>query len=139
MKKAILKSLLFISIFSSSAFAEIVNLPSSSIDIDSGSFWIRNWTMNDQKDKANLKTITGYESSLLLTFSGADYTYLNQQAATQFKSLGNNVYEWTFEDNKVLYKRVYDLHDHIANISIASFRIKITNWVSIWVAFTDFF
>jgi YidC/Oxa1 family membrane protein insertase len=106
--------------FLSSTFvsAETISLPSSTMDIDSGSFWLRKWSMNDQKDKASLETITGYEQALLLTFSGADYTYLNQQAATQFKSLGNNVFEWSYEDNKVLYKRVYDIHDHVADISV---------------------
>ncbi len=118
MKKIILRATLLFSFFNPASFAEIVNLPSSSLNVDSGSFWIRNWAMNDQKENVDLKTITGYESSLLLTFSGADYAYLNQQAATQFKSLGNNVFEWSFEDSKVLYKRVYDIHDHVADISV---------------------
>src|ERR1035437_2775264 len=104
MKNIILSLALMIGLFSSASFAETVSLPSSSVDVDAGSFWFRQWAMNDQKDKVDLKTVTGFESALLLTFSGADYAYLNQQQATQFKSLGNNVYEWSFEDNKVLYK-----------------------------------
>lgn len=119
MKKSMIKIALVLSLLSiNSTFAETVSLPSSTMEVDSGAFWFRKWSMNDQKDKADLKTITGYESSLLLTFSGADYTYLNQQPASQFKSLGNNVFEWSYEDKKILYKRVYDIHDHVADVSV---------------------
>jgi YidC/Oxa1 family membrane protein insertase len=118
MKKIILNSSLLILLLSSVGFAETVSLPSSTLEVDGGSFWFKKWSMNEQKEKIDLKTITGYESSLLLTFSGADYAYLNQQQASQFKSLGNNVFEWTYEDNKVLYKRVYDIHDHAADVSV---------------------
>jgi len=118
MKNILLSLVLVIGLFSTTTFAETVNLASSSMDVDSGSFWFRKWALSDQKDKVDLKTVTGFESALLLTFSGADYAYLNQQPSTQFKALGNNVYEWTFEDNKVLYKRVYDIRDHVADVSV---------------------
>ena len=118
MKKIILSLLFSAGLLSSVSFADTISLPTSSLDVDSGSFWFRKWAMNDQKDKVDLKTVTGFESGLLLTFSGADYAYLNQQPATQFKSLGNNVYEWSYEDAKVLYKRVYDIHDHVADVSV---------------------
>ena len=99
------------------SFADSVALPHSSVDIDSGSFWFRKWTMSEPKE-IDLKTITGYDSGLLMTFSGADFTYLNQQSATQFKALGNNTFEWTFSDDKVEYKRVYEVKDHEANVSV---------------------
>ena len=110
--------MLVFSLFSPASFAETVNLPHSTVDVDSGSFWFRKWTMTDQNEAVDLKTITGFESGLLLTFSGADYAYLNQQTATSFKALGNNVFEWSYSDNKVEYKRVYNLKDHEAEVSV---------------------
>ena len=109
---------LVLGLFASTSFGETVSLPHSAVEIDSGAFWIKNWSMSDQKDAIDLESVTGFKQNLLLTFSGADYGYLNQQVATSFKALGNNVFEWTYSDSKVEYKRVYDLKDHEANISV---------------------
>ena len=91
----------------------------SSAEINPGPYWFHRWTMNDQKQRVDLKSVTGYDQGLLLTFSGADYSYLNLKDATEFKSLGNDVYEWTYNDSKVEYKRVYSIHDRIADVSIS--------------------
>ncbi len=118
MNKLIWTLLLVTSFSPNFSSAETVNLSTTTVAVDSNPYWFTKWSMNDQKEKIDLKTITGYDQGLLLTFSGADYAYLNQQVATQFKSLGNNVFEWTYEDNKVQYKRVYDVHDHTADVSV---------------------
>jgi len=118
MKKINLCLTLALILFATASFAETVNLVNSSVEVDSGAFWFKKWSMNDQKEPIDLEAVTGFKQNLLMTFSGADYGYLNQQAATSFKALGNNVFEWTYSDNKVEYKRVYDLKDHEANISV---------------------
>ncbi len=81
-------------------------LPHSELKIDSGPFWIREWSLNEPKG-VTLKTVTSFDSDLLMTFSGADFAYLNQKAATDFKASSEDHYEWKYSDDKVDYTRIY--------------------------------
>jgi YidC/Oxa1 family membrane protein insertase len=101
------------------SYAATDGLSSNNAEINPGPYWFHRWTMNDQKQKVDLKSVTGYDQGLLLTFSGADYSYLNLKDATEFKPLGNDVYEWTYQDQKVEYKRVYAIHDRVADVSVS--------------------
>ena len=93
-------------------------LSHSELQLDSGSFWIRKWSRNDLKD-ISLKSITNFDSGLLMTFSGADFTYLNQQAATSFKSIGNSSYEWLLSDQNLDYKRTYEVQGDTVLVSVS--------------------
>lgn len=87
-----------------------IDLNHSSVEIDNGAFWIRRWA---QKDSAfagiDLKTISNFDSALLMTFSGADYAYLNQQVAKTVKSTAPNAVTWSFQDGNVDYTRSYEI------------------------------
>jgi YidC/Oxa1 family membrane protein insertase len=101
-----------------------LHLASSDLTLDRGAFWLRQWTMN-KPENVSLKTVTNYDSGLLMTFSGADYTYLNQQAASTLRSTGPSTYEWAFADDKVDYKRTYEIQGNTVLVKVAiSFKQK---------------
>ena len=89
---------------------ETLVLPKAELQLDSAPFWVRQWSLNEVKG-ISLKTVTNYDSALLMTFSGADYTYLNQMAATSFKATAANTFEWMYSDANVDYKRNYEVKD----------------------------
>ncbi len=93
-------------------------LPQSSLSLDDGAFWIRKWELNEYPG-VDLKTITNFDSSLLMTFSGADFSYLNQQKASSFKMTQPSIYEWQFSDEKVDYKRVYEIQGDSVLVNVA--------------------
>jgi YidC/Oxa1 family membrane protein insertase len=64
--------------------------------------------MNDPKG-ISLKTVTNYDSGLLMTFSGADFTYLNRKAADSFQTVGKTGFVWEVNDANVDYKRTYEI------------------------------
>ncbi len=92
-------------------------LPNSEVSLDDGSFWIRKWSLN-KPSGTDLKNVTNFDSGLLMTFSGADYTYLNQQKATAFKMNGN-VWEWELNDQNVNYKRTYTVDGDTVLVNVA--------------------
>ena len=93
-------------------------LPNSELSIDDGSFWVRRWTMNEPSG-IDLKTITSFDSGLLMTFSGADLSYVNQQKATSFKSIGNSSFEWDLSDQNIDYKRTYEIQGDTVLVNVA--------------------
>lgn len=95
-----------------------LELQHSELKLDHGPFWMRQWSMNAPQG-VTLKTITNYDSGLLMTFSGAELAYLNQQNATTLKSVGPSTYEWSFSDDKVNYKRTYEVQDNAVLVSVA--------------------
>ena len=97
---------------------ESLMLPHSEIQLDSGAFWIRQWNKN-QPTGISLRTITNYDSGLLMTFSGADYTYLNQKAATSFKNISASTYEWQYTDANVDYKRTYVIDNDTVDVNVS--------------------
>ena len=88
------------------------------LQLDQGPFWIRQWHKT-QPAGVSLNTITNFDSSLLMTFSGADYAYLNQKSATSFKNLSNDTFEWQYADDKIDYKRTYVVQGDQASVSVA--------------------
>jgi YidC/Oxa1 family membrane protein insertase len=104
--------------FPAQADVQSLMLPHSEVQIDQGSFMFRKWALNDPKD-INLKTVTNYDSALLMTFSGADFSYLNTQSATSLKSVGPGVYEWLFSDANVDYKRTYEVQGDAVLVTVA--------------------
>ncbi|MBC7396862.1 MAG: membrane protein insertase YidC [Bdellovibrionales bacterium] len=118
--KTMIISLLASLIFLTSAHAEVnqLMLPHSTLSLDDNAFWIRKWEQNDFKG-IDLKTVTNFDSGLLMTFSGADYAYLNQQKATSFKSIGPSTYEWQFTDANIDYKRTYEVQGEAVFVSVA--------------------
>ena len=118
--KTMIISLLASLIFLTSAHAEVnqLMLPHSTLSLDDNAFWIRKWEQNDFKG-IDLKTVTNFDSGLLMTFSGADYAYLNQQKATSFKSIGPSTYEWQFTDANIDYKRTYEVQGEAVLVSVA--------------------
>jgi YidC/Oxa1 family membrane protein insertase len=93
-------------------------LPHSELKLDTGSFWIRQWNLNQYKG-VDLKTITNYDSGLLMTFSGADFTYLNQQTGNSLKAVGPSTYEWAYADDKVDFKRTYEIQGDSVLVNVA--------------------
>jgi len=89
----------------------------SSVAIDSGAFWFRKWSLEKPKN-IDLKKITSFDSAFLLTFSGADFTYLNQQAATDLKRVDDTHFVWTLSDDKVEYTRTYEVMDHFTWVTV---------------------
>jgi YidC/Oxa1 family membrane protein insertase len=100
------------------AKTDTLMLANSELKLDSGAFWFRQWSLNQPKG-IDLKTITNYDSALLMTFSGADFTYLNQQVANTLKQTGPSTYEWSFADDKIDYKRIYEVQDDTVLVSVA--------------------
>jgi YidC/Oxa1 family membrane protein insertase len=94
-----------------------LKLNSSKLEIDSGAFWFRKWEMNSPKD-INLKTLTSYDSAVLMTFSGADFTYLNQVKATAIKPVSDNKLIWTYQDDLVEYSRTYEAQGDVVTVNV---------------------
>jgi YidC/Oxa1 family membrane protein insertase len=95
--------------FAHAAEAAELNLKTSKLELDSGAFWLRKWTQTEKSYQSiDLKTVTNYDSGLLMTFSGADYTYLNQQSSTELKKISENQAQWSFSDSNVDYTRTYE-------------------------------
>jgi YidC/Oxa1 family membrane protein insertase len=103
-----------------------IELPHSSLEVDNGSFWMRRWVQKDKEYTGiDLKTVTNFDSALLMTFSGADFAYLNQQAASKLESTGPNTYVWTFQDANIDYSRTYEIrNDEVLVHVVAKFRNK---------------
>lgn len=112
-------SLLSVLVLFTSAHAEVerLALPHSTVSLDDNSFWIRKWEQNDFKG-IDLKTVTNFDSALLMTFSGADFAYLNQQKATSFKSTAPSVFEWQYSDTKIDYKRTYEVQGETVLVNV---------------------
>ena len=79
----------------------------SDLTVGSSPFWLQDWRLNEPKG-VGLHQITSADQALLLTFPGADYTYLNNQNAGTFKAAGADRYEWSFSDANVDYIRTYE-------------------------------
>src|SRR4051812_46418572 len=66
---------LALSLFPTIASAETskLELPHSALEVDNGSFWMRRWVQKEKEYAGiDLKTVTNFDSALLMTFSGAD-------------------------------------------------------------------
>jgi YidC/Oxa1 family membrane protein insertase len=96
-----------------------IDLPHSSPELDNGPYWIRNWELNQFKG-VSIKSITGFDSNLLMTFSGADFSYLNQQKATSFKSVGEGQFEWSYSDANIDYKRTYQVEGETLLVTVTA-------------------
>jgi YidC/Oxa1 family membrane protein insertase len=83
-----------------------VAVKNSKMVLDESPFWVHQWNLNEPKG-IDLKAITSFDSALLMTFSGADFTYLNQQKAASLKTVSDSRYEWSFSDANVDYKRTF--------------------------------
>ena len=118
MKNKILFVLASVFMFSGAFAQNTLKLPHSELALDDGAFWIRKWEMN-QPAGVSLKSITNFDSALLMTFSGADYAYLNQAKATTFKSITPTQYEWAYSDANLDYKRTYDIDGETVNVNVA--------------------
>ncbi len=92
-------------------------LSHSSLQLDEGAFWIRKWNLT-QVEGVSIKTVTNSDSNLLLTFSGPNFVYLNQQRASSLKQIGPHIYEWNWSDANVDYKRTYEINQDTLNISL---------------------
>jgi len=105
--------------FGISASAETtISLPHSNLSLDQGAFWFRQWDLKDHKG-VSLSTIMNYDSALSMTFSGADYTYLNQQAGQSLKEIAPSQYQWSYSDDKVDYKRTYEVQGDQILVDVA--------------------
>jgi len=72
----------------------------------------------NQPAGVSLRSITNFDSGLLMTFSGSDYTYLNQQKAGSFKSTGPSQYEWQYSDANLDYKRTYEVEGETVLVNV---------------------
>jgi YidC/Oxa1 family membrane protein insertase len=117
--------LLMVGLSSPPVLANELSLKTSKAEIDSGAFWVRKWVQTDKAYAGiDLKTVTNFDSGLLMTFSGADFTYLNQQSAGQFTNEGNKTI-WSFKDANVEYVREYEVQDEVLKIHVtAKFKNK---------------
>ena len=95
-----------------------MQLPHSELALGDGAFWLRKWDLKNPSG-ISLKSITNFDSALLMTFSGADYTYLNQQKASTFRQITESVYEWNFSDANLDYKRTYELDGETVLVKVA--------------------
>jgi YidC/Oxa1 family membrane protein insertase len=95
-----------------------LELPHSEVQLGEGAFWIHKWTSTQYPD-ADLKKITSFDQGLLMTFSGSDYAYLNQQKASSFKSIGPSQYEWSYSDANLDYKRTYDVSGEAISVNVS--------------------
>ena len=95
-----------------------VALPHSAVEIDNGSFWIRKWSMNEPTG-IDLKSITNFDSGLLMTFSGGDFTYLNGQVANSLQNTNASTYDWRYSDANVDYHRTYELQGDTVSVNVA--------------------
>jgi YidC/Oxa1 family membrane protein insertase len=95
-----------------------LELPHSALDLDNSAFWLRKWELN-QPAGVSLSTITGYDSGLLMTFSGSDYAYLNQQKATSFKDAGPGQFVWSYSDANLDYTRTYKVEGETVSVNVA--------------------
>lgn len=104
----------------------VLELKSSAAQVDSGAYWIRKWSQTEKAYSGiELKTVTNFDSGLLMTFSGADYTYLNQQAATEFKKTPQGL-AWTFKDSNVEMVREYEVFGEELRVRVrANFKNKV--------------
>jgi YidC/Oxa1 family membrane protein insertase len=113
---AVLIALFSVSI--SHADVNTLMLPASKLSIDDGAFWLRKWELNEPKG-IELKTITSFDSALLMTFSGADFAYLNQQKASTLKTVSPSTYEWNLSDANIDYKRTYEVQGDAVIVNVA--------------------
>jgi YidC/Oxa1 family membrane protein insertase len=95
-----------------------LELSHSEVDLDDGAFWIRKWHSTQYAD-ADLKKVTSFDKGLLLTFSGSDFSYLNQQKASSFKSTGPGQFEWAYSDANLDYKRIYIVDGEAVKVNVA--------------------
>ncbi len=108
----------FILLTSAQAEVNQLMLPHSTLSLDDNAFWIRKWEQNDFKG-IDLKTVTNFDSGLLMTFSGSDFAYLNQAKATSFKSIGPSGYEWIYSDANLDYKRTYEVQGEVVMVNVS--------------------
>lgn len=93
----------FILFLMSAYGSETLNLKGANIQVSESPFWVDSWTLHEHKD-ISLLAATNFSSSLLLTFSGSDFTDLNQKKATSLKSEGSAI-EWVYSDERVKIER----------------------------------
>lgn len=125
MKKQILSVVLATCLgFVSVAQGASLPLVGTRLEVDNGAFWIRKWTQNTHQG-IDLRTVTNYDSALLMTFSGADFAGLNQARATTFKSDSPSTATWNYTDSKIDYTRTYETKDDEVMIHVvAKFKEK---------------
>jgi YidC/Oxa1 family membrane protein insertase len=97
-----------------------LKLPRSEAQITASPFWFGSWKLKESR-AIDLKTIANYDQALLLTFSGADFAYLNQQNATSVKEVAPGKVEWLYSDSKVDYRRIYEQRGDsvVVDVSVA--------------------
>ena len=108
-------------LFASTSFSQAISkleLPHSEVALDEGAFWFRKWELN-QPAGVSLRSITNFDSGLLMTFSGSDFAYLNQQKATSFKSIAPSQYEWQYSDANLDYKRTYQVEGETILVDVS--------------------
>jgi YidC/Oxa1 family membrane protein insertase len=107
--KKILMILGFALLSASLARADSTSVPFkySDLSVGDGAFWVQDWKLNEPRG-ISLSHVTSADQALLLTFSGADFTYLNAQKAGAFKTVSPGKYEWSYSDANVDYTRTYE-------------------------------
>lgn len=97
-----------------------LKLPRSEVQVGGSPFWFGSWKLKESRS-IDLKTIANYDQALLLTFSGADFAYLNQQNATSIKEIAPGKVEWLYSDAKVDYRRTYEQRGDavVVDVSVA--------------------
>lgn len=99
-------------------------LVKSEASVTTSPFWFGAWKLKETRP-VDLKTIAHYDQALLLTFSGSDYTYLNQQKATSVKEVSPGRVEWVYSDKQVDYRRTYEIRGNSVVVDVqVSFREK---------------
>jgi YidC/Oxa1 family membrane protein insertase len=83
--------------------AETLSLKGSTVQVSESPFWVDSWFIHQHKD-ISLLAATNFSSSMLLTFSGSDFTDLNQKKATSLKTQGDAI-EWVYSDERVRVER----------------------------------
>lgn len=118
MKQSISTLFLFLSLTVPAVAAPVeLQLSNSKASLDDGPFWIQQWNLN-QPSGIGLKAVTTFDSILLLTFSGSDFSYLNQQKATSITSPAAGRAEWLFSDANVEYKRTLEAQGDSLLVSV---------------------
>lgn len=103
-------------VFGFSTHAETLELKQSTLEVTQSPFWAYQWIQKGHKG-ISLKSINSYEQSFLLTFSGSDFVYLNQQNATEVKKIDEHTLVWKYSDAQVDYERLYQVKDDFVEVN----------------------
>lgn len=104
-------------LLSLNSFGESLKLERSTLDVGTGPFWFQKWTQN-QHEGISLHSVNSFDAAFLLTFSGSDFTYLNQQNATELKQINESTVMWKFSDSQVDYTRTYETKGDYVLVSV---------------------